>query len=131
MAWSRKDARDDLNHPKPVKLPLNGWDKPEQRAVAAAHEALREPQDEAFVGTVHTAHYEIPISLTKFEEAMNEDRIAKIQEIVSKLTYGEMIEMAEMLANAMPQGQVDKDQFKYILPPTLHAFASKREEPVT
>jgi hypothetical protein len=124
MAWSRKDARDDLNHPKPVKLPPNGWDKPEKRAADRAMEAVNqasyEPPEEHMNEPPAS-----PVNMALFVQDMNRDRIADIKEIVRKLTYGEMMEVAALMAEAMPSGTVDKDAFKFILPPTLHAFASK------
>ena len=124
MAWSEKDARDDTDYQKPRQLPPNGWAKPEQRAADAAIEALS-------MDTVKTADKDAErinvVNLTKFEKDMNEDRIAGIKEIVRALTYGEMMQVAELLAEFMPSGTVDKDSFKLILPPTLHAWATKAE----
>jgi hypothetical protein len=131
MAWSRKDTRDDINHPKPVKLPPNGWAQPEQRAVAAVHEALRNESDEEF--NRRAAEFDAkypdpnrePVSLTKFEEAMNEDRIANIKGIVSKLTYGEMVELCEQLGQFLPDIGNSEAMLavKLALPSTVHRWA--------
>jgi len=132
MAWGdKKITRDDTSHPTPRKLPPNGWSKPEQRAADAAIEALNESTSHEMDGLTRRgcvvasfADERGPVDLSKFEHEMTRDRIADIKAIVCKLTYGEMMTVAELLADAMPSGTVDKDQFKFILPPTLHAWAT-------
>jgi len=131
MSWGTKNnTKDDTDFKKPRQLPPSGYARPEQRAADAAIEALN--GDEIF--NRHAADWDVahpdsnrePVNLTKFEEDMNEDRIAHIKEIVAALTYGEMMALAEQLADSMLIGTVNKEQFKFVLPPTLHAWLTRK-----
>jgi len=127
MAWGdKKTTRDDTDHKMPQRLPPNGWDKPEKRAADAAMVAVNQRTNGRETWDAGHPEDREPINLSKFEHEMTRDRIADIKEIVCKLTYGEMMTVAELLAESMPSGTVDKDSFKLILPPTLHAWATSQ-----
>jgi hypothetical protein len=132
MSWGTKNnTKDDTDYEKPRQLPPSGYARPEQRAADAAINALNEgarKMAERGQWPPSSMLHEPPppvVNLTKFEDDMNEDRIADIKEIVSKLTYGEMMALAEQWADSMLTGTIDKDQFKFVLPPTLHAWTTK------
>lgn len=133
MAWGdKKTTRDDTDHMKPRQLPSAGYAKPEVRAVDAAHEALRSnghtpepPTIDDLVERRRLAAMER--EMDRVQEEQNKPKIEQIKDLASALTYGEMMDLAQQWADAMPSGTVDKDSFRLILPPTLHAWATKHE----
>src|SRR5258706_8654137 len=158
MAWGNKNnPRDDTNHPKPQKLPPNGWSKPEQRMAEVVVEAVNkrsngyetwdvgpngerlnvrpEPNETRIVAPViHSSDaFSFDLShvdanekcrMDELEKEMSKPKIKQIKDLMKVLTYGEMMDLAQQWADAMLTGTVDKDQFKFILPPTLHAWAT-------
>src|SRR5258706_695946 len=139
MEWGdKKTTRDDTDHKVPQKLPPNGWNKPEQRATALAIEDLNQRSD------IHTYTSDIVEiddmagdkaeraqqraaemrRMDDLEKEMSKPKIEQIKDLVKALTYGEMIQIAEQFSDSMPSGTVDKEQFRFILPPTLHAWAT-------
>lgn len=110
--------RDD--HPR--NLDERDYAPPEQRAAERMIETFN-VLDGTISGTRKTT--ESTVDLGKLEREMEEGhRIKAMQGIAKKLTYGEMMELAQMLTDAMPEGSIDKEQFRYILPPTLHKWAT-------
>lgn len=146
MAWGdKKTTRDDTDHKVPQKLPPNGWNKPEQRATERAIEDLNQrgvsvhaytpdiveiddmAGDKVARAQQRTAEMR---RMDELEREMSKPKIEQIKDLVKALTYGEMIQVAEQFSDSMPSGTVDKDSFRLILPPTLHAWATSRERPL-
>ena len=123
MAWGNKNnTKDDTDHGRPRKLPPFGYAQPEVRAVETMLEEIRSSdlKHEMSAGL---------IDMNRMENEMEPDtRIDRIKDIVSRLTYGEMMTLAEQWADSMLVGTVDKDQFKFVLPPTLHAWTKRDDQ---
>ena len=130
MAWGdKKTTRDDTDYQKPKQLPPSGYAKPEVCAVDAAHEALRlngnGAEHAAMMDATETRRMAaMEREMDRAQEHLNKPKIEQIKNLVKALTYGEMIQIAEQWADAMLTGTVDKEQFKFVLPPTLHAWAT-------
>jgi len=141
MAWGdKKTTRDDTNHPTPRRLQPAGYAGPEVRAVDAAHEALKSNGDGGESLHMIAAHMlndldnaelrrmkAMEKEMDRAQEEQNKPKIEQIRDLVKALTYGEMMDVAQAWTEAMPTGQIDKENFKFILPPTLHAWATKQE----
>jgi len=113
---------------KPRQLPSAGYAKPEVRAVEAVHEALKSNGNGAerdMMDPIETRRMvAMEMEMDRAQEAQNKPKIEQIKDLMKALTYGEMMDLAQQWADAMLTGTVDKDQFKFILPPTLHAWAT-------
>src|SRR5258706_14147058 len=135
MAWrDKKTTRDDTNHMKPRQLPSAGYANPEVRAVAAVHEAMKSNGNGAerdMMDPIETRRMvAMEREMDRAQEEQNKPKIEQIKDLMKALTYGEMMDLAQQWSDSMLTGTVDKDSFKLVLPPTLHAWATSRERPL-
>jgi hypothetical protein len=64
-----------------------------------------------------------PVNLRKIQEELDRDRLDEIATLVLSLTYGEMIELANAIWKAQPEGSaVNQDN----LPSLLHRWSKSR-----
>ncbi len=130
MAWGdKRNTSDDTDHMKPRQLPPQGYARPEVRATEAVHEILKSngngAEHAAMMDATETRRMAaMEREMDRAQEHLNKPKIEQIKNLVKALTYGEMIQIAEQWADAMLTGTVDKEQFKFVLPPTLHAWAT-------